>query len=375
MAIPLKCTMLRLSSRLVRLENSLRNICSSNSFYCKDDDHEDLNKTVPQQPTNENPKSKLNHLIQSMTKDKELKTSATPSVFVVPRVSKLKKKSKMIQPKTKIEPEMIEAVNKVTELFPEAKEDTRNVLINKLEAVENETELGKSAAVVQDPVNEVVQVLDENVKADKPKQVEIETKVKPPVKSGPSFAEFNSLLSQFKVDPKDKLNKFGSTSDSLGSRRGSLFEGTPLQIFQNVQFEESETTNQMKTWKKLCNRELQLSITNPPVNGFQQMIHLTQQGKLWQFPINNEQGMDEEARVGFHEHLFLEPYLNPWCPKRGPIRHFMELVCIGLSKNPYLTVSQKKEHINWFRSYFSAKRSILIETGALAESTSNELTV
>jgi len=84
--------------------------------------------------------------------------------------------------------------------------------------------------------------------------------------------------------------------------------------------------------------------------------------------------LEEEAQVGFHEHIFLEPHLNPWCPKRGPIRHFMELVCIGLSKNPYLTVAQKKEHINWFRNYFSAKRSILVETGAIAESASNQLT-
>jgi len=207
--------------------------------------------------------------------------------------------------------------------------------------------------------------------------VNMESKVKTPVKSqGPSVAEINSLLSQFKIDPdliRDKQSS--SRSDSLNLKRGSLFDGTRLQIFENVQFEESETTGQMKTWKKLYQRELQLSIASPPANGFQQMIQWTRQGKLWQFPINNEQGLEQEAQVGFHEHIFLEPYLNPWCPKRGPIRHFMELVCIGLSKNPYLTVSQKKEHINWFRNYFSGKRSILVETGAITESASNKLTV
>lgn len=354
--------------------------------------------------------------------DKNLKTSATSSVFVVPRATKLKKKSKKTQPKSIIgkkyecsknnymkliysfipEPEMLEAVDKVSELFPETKEDTRNVLINKLEAVKTETELEKSAVAVQELVNEVEQVSDssstQNVETSEAKEVNMESKVKTPVKSqGPSVAEINSLLSQFKIDPdliRDKQSS--SRSDSLNLKRGSLFDGTRLQIFENVQFEESETTGQMKTWKKLYQRELQLSIASPPANGFQQMIQWTRQGKLWQFPINNEQGnvalsyawsfehhlifkhcigLEQEAQVGFHKHIFLEPYLNPWCPKRGPIRHFMELVCIGLSKNPYLTVSQKKEHINWFRNYFSGKRSILVETGAITESASNKLTV
>lgn len=37
----------------------------------------------------------------------------------------------------------------------------------------------------------------------------------------------------------------------------------------------------------------------------------------------------------------------------------MELVCIGLSKNPYLSVQQKREHIEWYRNYFEEKRDIL----------------
>ena len=28
----------------------------------------------------------------------------------------------------------------------------------------------------------------------------------------------------------------------------------------------------------------------PPINGFEEMILLTNQGKLWNFPIDNEQG-------------------------------------------------------------------------------------
>lgn len=76
-------------------------------------------------------------------------------------------------------------------------------------------------------------------------------------------------------------------------------------------------------------------------------------------------GMEEEQNVSFTEHIFLEKHLEPWCPTKGPIRHFMELVCVGLSKNPYLTVQAKKDHIEWFKNYFSSKLDILSEVGAI----------
>lgn len=43
----------------------------------------------------------------------------------------------------------------------------------------------------------------------------------------------------------------------------------------------------------------------------------------------------------------------------------MELVCVGLSKNPYLTVDAKKEHIEWYKNYFEEKKTLLQEVGAL----------
>lgn len=75
--------------------------------------------------------------------------------------------------------------------------------------------------------------------------------------------------------------------------------------------------------------------------------------------------MEEEQNVYFAEHVFLEKYLESWCPTKGPIRHFMELVCVGLSKNPYVSVQDKKEHIEWFQEYFNDKKQLLREIGAL----------
>ncbi|KAI2664791.1 28S ribosomal protein S31, mitochondrial [Labeo rohita] len=79
-----------------------------------------------------------------------------------------------------------------------------------------------------------------------------------------------------------------------------------------------------------------------PRNGFEEMIQWTKEGKLWQYPINNEAGLEEEASVPFHEHVFLEKHLDESFPRQGPVRHFMELVITGLAKNHHLTVQQKK---------------------------------
>lgn len=72
-------------------------------------------------------------------------------------------------------------------------------------------------------------------------------------------------------------------------------------------------------------------------------------------------GLEEEASVSFYEHVFLTKHLEEGFPRQGPVRHFMELVVAGLSKNPYLTVQQKKDHIFWFRDYFHQKEGILKE--------------
>lgn len=137
-----------------------------------------------------------------------------------------------------------------------------------------------------------------------------------------------------------------------------LFEGESLNIFTDPAALK-DSPDILQTWKKLQDRELRLAVTHPPANYFQKMALWTEQGKLWKFPIDNEQGLLEEAKVSFTEHIFLDEHLEPWCPKRGPIRHFMELVCVGLSKNYFITAQEKKEHILWFRDYFEDKKDLL----------------
>jgi len=142
----------------------------------------------------------------------------------------------------------------------------------------------------------------------------------------------------------------------------NLFSSEPLGIFKN--FDSKKDFPTLPTWDRLYEKSLQTAVTHPPKNIYEQMIIWTEQGKLWKFPINNEQGMDDENNVFFAEHVFLEPLIDEWCPKKGPIRHFMELVCVGLSKNPFLSVEEKKDHLNWFRQYFYEKNQLLSEVGA-----------
>ncbi|XP_019792242.1 small ribosomal subunit protein mS31 isoform X2 [Delphinus delphis] len=152
-------------------------------------------------------------------------------------------------------------------------------------------------------------------------------------------------------------------ADLRRSFRKNIFKGKRLNIFElkAVTEEAPETEAVPSLWDVEFAKQLAAVNEQPFQNGFEEMIQLTKEGKLWEFPINNEAGFDDDGSE-FHEHIFLDKYLEDF-PKQGPIRHFMELVTCGLSKNPYLSVKQKVEHIEWFRNYFNEKRDILKESG------------
>lgn len=161
-----------------------------------------------------------------------------------------------------------------------------------------------------------------------------------------------------------------------------------LGIFKSLPEAQTQDAVQLTTWQAMEEREIRLSTFVTPQNVFQELMQWTDQGKLWRFPINNEQGfiiiipsnivfvllllianyilgMEEEEKVHFSEHVFMERHLKDWCPKKGPIRHFMELVCVGLSKNHWLTVEEKVGHITWYKNYFEDKKALLHELGCL----------
>nr|CAG4638399.1 EOG090X04UC [Cyclestheria hislopi] len=233
-----------------------------------------------------------------MSKEISKSSEINVSINLATPKQRLKKNRQEYQ-KSKIEPHIIKAVDDIAQSLPADQDKTKKELLEKLESVSEETETKKL------------------------KQAEQQKK---------SSANLNTILGELKVEKKPEKKVTPKRTVLKEQSSQLLISGKPLGIFQqSSQMDESKSVK-LETWNRLFDRELRLTVTHPPANGFQQMILWTQQGKLWHFPINNEQGLDEEAGVEFHEHVFLERHLEPWCPKRGPIRHFMELVCVGLSK-------------------------------------------
>uniref|UniRef100_A0A3B4U674 Small ribosomal subunit protein mS31 n=1 Tax=Seriola dumerili TaxID=41447 RepID=A0A3B4U674_SERDU len=163
---------------------------------------------------------------------------------------------------------------------------------------------------------------------------------------------------QFDDDGRGYKRDGGITAELDSVRRGNLLRAKRLNIFSPTTDADGRPT----LWDMDFANQLSLLVNNMPRNALEEMIQWTKEGKMWQYPINNEAGLEvEESSVPFHEHIFLEKHLNEGFPSQGPVRHFMELVVGGLSRNPYLTVQQKREHISWFRDYFHQKEDVLKE--------------
>ncbi|XP_055357780.1 28S ribosomal protein S31, mitochondrial-like [Paramacrobiotus metropolitanus] len=143
--------------------------------------------------------------------------------------------------------------------------------------------------------------------------------------------------------------------------RIDIFGGRPLEIFKDVESLRAKPQFRLKIWQQLEEESLQSLMSLPPRNAFEEMVNWTKEGKLWNFPIDNEQGvLDHEKNVDFSEHVFLHHLLAGF-PKKGPIRQFMDIAVYALSKNPFLTVREKEEHVDWFREYFMKKQDLIVD--------------
>ncbi|XP_034746043.1 28S ribosomal protein S31, mitochondrial [Etheostoma cragini] len=170
---------------------------------------------------------------------------------------------------------------------------------------------------------------------------------------------------RFDEDGQGYKHDRGITAELDGvRRRKNLFSGKRLNIFFPTTGGENGVESAVARptlWDMDFANQLSLSTNQTPRNGLEEMIQWTKEGKMWQYPINNEAGLEEETSVPFHEHILLAKHLEEGFPRQGPVRHFMELVVAGMSRNPYLTVQQKREHISWFRDYFHQKEDVLKE--------------
>ncbi|XP_077014142.1 small ribosomal subunit protein mS31 isoform X1 [Tamandua tetradactyla] len=238
-----------------------------------------------------------------------------------------------------LNPELVAAASAVAESLPFDKQTTKSELLRQLRQHEEESRAQKDGERQKVSFSNIIS----DMKVARSTTARLSTRPEHHI--------------QFDEGPENFVVK--RTADFR--KRKTIFKGKRLDIFdiKAVAEEAPETATSPSLWDVEFAKQLATVNQQPFQNGFEEMIQWTKEGKLWEFPINNEAGFDDDGSE-FHEHIFLDKYLEDF-PKQGPIRHFMELVTCGLSKNPYLSVKQKVEHIEWFRNYFNEKRDILKE--------------
>lgn len=149
------------------------------------------------------------------------------------------------------------------------------------------------------------------------------------------YAKRNRNLEPIKPDPAFE-GFFRGTNKATDFEPGKLLQ-RPLPFWNVLENE------------RIASAKLSLG----PRNHWEEQIQWTKQGRMWPYPIDNEYLIGEEAQTSFVDHVFLEPVLAKYkLPPSKAISHFMELILVGLSKNPYMSVQKKREHIRWYAEYF-----------------------
>ncbi|XP_058542568.1 small ribosomal subunit protein mS31 [Neofelis nebulosa] len=343
----------------VRTKNEVHRYFGTNNVICNKKDEQsaptrDISKeTETQESVKENTKKDLLGIIKGMRVElstakvqttrppngRQLKSieATTGRLHKVPEDAP-KKRTKSLGP------ELVAAAAAVADVLPFDKQMTKSELLRQLQQHEEVSKAQKDGERAKISVSNIIS----DMKIAKSSTARVSTR---PVHQIQFDEGSNDYVGQKK------------TNDLKKSLRKNILKGKRLNIFdlKAVTEEAPETETAPSLWDVEFAKQLAEVNEQPLQNGFEEMIQWTKEGKLWEFPINNEAGFDDDGSE-FHEHVFLDKYLEDF-PKQGPIRHFMELVTCGLSKNPYLSVKQKVEHIEWFRNYFNEKQDILKESG------------
>ena len=160
--------------------------------------------------------------------------------------------------------------------------------------------------------------------------------------SSSNAARLTSLLKVMKKEPS-------RTPDELASKSLKLFRSE-----RQIGREKNK-----KLWSDLEQEELNLLEQKSPKNAFEEMINWTNEGKLWKYPINNEEGLaDLGEKERFDEHVFFDDLIEQ-SPDKQPIREFMNDAALGLSKNPYMTAERKRSYLQFYNDYFNQNKDLV----------------
>uniref|UniRef100_A0A7N4NRE7 Small ribosomal subunit protein mS31 n=1 Tax=Sarcophilus harrisii TaxID=9305 RepID=A0A7N4NRE7_SARHA len=242
-----------------------------------------------------------------------------------------------------LSPELVAAATAVADSLPFNKQSVKSELLSQLRKHETDFKAHQGKEAIKINISDIIS------------DMKIAKSSAPRTYSRPDH--------QIQFDEEHGFLSAKELGDLNPRKRKGLFTGKRLNVFpvhETTPEEIPETETSPTLWDVEFAKQLATVSQQLPQNAFQEIIQWTKEGKLWTFPINNEAGIDDDGGADFHEHIFLDKYLEGF-PKQGPIRHFMELVTCGLSKNPFLTVKEKVEHIEWFQNYFHEKKNILEE--------------
>nr|XP_045010655.1 28S ribosomal protein S31, mitochondrial [Jaculus jaculus] len=337
----------------VRTENGIQRYFGTSSVVCSKDDEQSASTGEVAKKTSkiqdrrkENMKKSLLDIIKNMKVESNIgnvQTTKPPGrkpKSVEATIGRMQRATEGAPKKGNepLSPELVAAASAVADSLPFNKQTTKSELLRQLRLHEEESRAQKNEEKPRISFSNIIS----DMKVTRSSSVRSRTRPEHQI--------------QF-----DEGSDQEGTTDLKKSLRKNLYKGKRLNIFDVNAFTEEapETETAPSLWEIEFAKQLATVNEQPFENGFEEMIKWTQEGKLWEFPINNEAGFDDDGSE-FHDHIFLDKYLVGF-PKQGPIRHFMELVTCGLSKNPYLSVKQKVEHIEWFRNYFNEKRDILKE--------------
>ncbi|XP_071819771.1 small ribosomal subunit protein mS31-like [Apostichopus japonicus] len=258
-----------------------------------------------------------------------------------------------------VEDTIKEAVADVAKKFPDEKK-TESELLQQLMRFKEATTAGESGREVKDvsAILSGIKVQKEGSKGEGVFSAQGDQ---------PSSIAFDRTFGDVTGSKGRESQLDQDTPPHLRQTKRTLFDRKRLNIFQPAKADETEDVvtvqEDASIWEVEAEKVKKVFMSDSIRNGFDEMIQLTEEGKLWTYPIDNERGLEEEQKIPFHEHVFLEQHLEGF-PNIPEIINFMELVLIGLGKNPFLTVQQKKEHIEWFRHYFENKLDVLKESSA-----------
>ena len=234
-------------------------------------------------------KEKLDFLLQSMKMSgrSDLKTEvdkkrAKPNFINPIKRNKEGKPQSHLPPTDELDEEMVGITKDVAKLSSNSKQRNRaeSELLVRLKQLNKDTVEAKRENEISG--EEMSSILND-MKVDKPLSKTKQSHLEKTENTDLSMEQVAFLQKRAKLRrQKGSKNELKSTID--------LNSGIPMGIFTGPIEESKQTADTLKTWKACRDRELNILSRPPPRNALEEMILQTKQGKLWQFPINNEQG-------------------------------------------------------------------------------------